>query len=43
MTGLTLLGEGLNDVLNPVLRKRPIQAVVMPERPSRLPAEEVGV
>jgi peptide/nickel transport system permease protein len=43
VTGLTLLGEGLNDVLNPVLRKRPIQAVVMPERPSRLPAEEVGV
>jgi peptide/nickel transport system permease protein len=43
VTGLTLLGEGLNDVLNPVLRKRPIQAVVMPERPSRLPAEKVGV
>jgi peptide/nickel transport system permease protein len=43
VTGLTLLGEGLNDVLNPVLRRRPIQAVVMPERPSRLPAEEVGV
>lgn len=43
VTGLTLLGEGLNDVLNPVLRRRSIQAVVMPERPSRLPAEEVGV
>jgi peptide/nickel transport system permease protein len=43
VTGLTLLGEGLNDVLNPVLRRRPIQAVVMPERPSRLPAEKVGV
>jgi peptide/nickel transport system permease protein len=43
VTGLTLLGEGLNDVLNPVLRRRPIQAVVMPERQSRLPAEEVGV
>ena len=43
VTGLTLLGEGLNDVLNPVLRKRPIQAVVMPERPARLPAEKVGV
>jgi peptide/nickel transport system permease protein len=43
VTGLTLLGEGLNDVLNPVLRRRPIQAVVLPERPSRLPAEEVGV
>jgi peptide/nickel transport system permease protein len=43
VTGLTLLGEGLNDVLNPVLRRRPIQAVVLPERPSRLPAEKVGV
>jgi peptide/nickel transport system permease protein len=43
VTGLTLLGEGLNDVLNPVLRRRPIQAVVLPERQSRLPAEEVGV
>jgi peptide/nickel transport system permease protein len=43
VTGLTLLGEGLNDVLNPVLRRRPIQAVVMPERPSALPAEEPGV
>jgi peptide/nickel transport system permease protein len=43
VTGLTLLGEGLNDVLNPVLRRRPIQAVVLPERPSRLPAEKAGV
>jgi peptide/nickel transport system permease protein len=43
VTGLTLLGEGLNDVLNPVLRRRPIQAVVLPERQSRLPAEKVGV
>jgi peptide/nickel transport system permease protein len=43
VTGLTLLGEGLNDVLNPVLRRRPIQAVVLPERQSRLPADEVGV
>jgi peptide/nickel transport system permease protein len=43
VTGLTLLGEGLNDVLNPVLRRRPIQAVVLPERASRLPAEKVGV
>ena len=30
VTGLTLLGEGLNDVVNPVLRKRPIQPVVFP-------------
>jgi peptide/nickel transport system permease protein len=43
VTGLTLLGEGLNDVLNPVLRRRPIQAVVLPERQSRLPADEAGV
>jgi peptide/nickel transport system permease protein len=43
VTGLTLLGEGLNDVLNPVLRRRPIQAVVLPERQSRLPAERAGV
>ena len=27
VTGLTLLGEGLNDVINPVLRRRPITAV----------------
>ena len=40
VTGLTLLGEGLNDVLNPVLRKRPIQAVVMPERATPLSLEE---
>jgi peptide/nickel transport system permease protein len=43
VTGLTLLGEGLNDVLNPVLRRRPIQAVVLPERQSRLPVERAGV
>jgi peptide/nickel transport system permease protein len=43
VTGLTLLGEGLNDVLNPVLRRRPIQAVELPERTSRVPAEKVGV
>jgi peptide/nickel transport system permease protein len=43
VTGLTLLGEGLNDVLNPVLRRRPIQAVILPERQSRLPADQVGV
>jgi peptide/nickel transport system permease protein len=43
VTGLTLLGEGLNDVLNPVLRRRPIQAVVLPERSTAVPAEKVGV
>lgn len=31
VTGLTLLGEGLNDVLNPVLRRRPIQEVELPQ------------
>jgi peptide/nickel transport system permease protein len=43
VTGLTLLGEGLNDVLNPVLRRRPIQAVILPERQSRLPVDQAGV
>lgn len=30
ITGLTLLGEGLNETINPSLRKRRIQKVVMP-------------
>jgi peptide/nickel transport system permease protein len=30
VTGLSLLGEGLNDVLNPVIRKRPIRRVELP-------------
>lgn len=30
--GLTLLGEGLNDVYNPVLRRRGIRRVVLPAR-----------
>jgi peptide/nickel transport system permease protein len=30
VTGLTLLGEGLNDVLNPVLRRRKMTAVTLP-------------
>lgn len=33
VTGLTLLGEGLNDVINPVIRKRPIRRVEMPPLP----------
>jgi peptide/nickel transport system permease protein len=33
VTGLTLVGEGLNDVLNPVLRRRRTEPVVFPERP----------
>ena len=32
VTGLTLVGEGLNDVLNPVIRKRPIRKVTLPPR-----------
>jgi peptide/nickel transport system permease protein len=32
VTGLTLVGEGLNDVLNPVLRKRSGRRVVLPTR-----------
>jgi peptide/nickel transport system permease protein len=32
VTGLTLVGEGLNDVLNPVLRKRTGRPVVLPKR-----------
>jgi peptide/nickel transport system permease protein len=43
VTGLTLLGEGLNDVLNPVLRRRAIQDVVLPAQPAKAPVEEVGV
>ncbi|MGH2821293.1 MAG: ABC transporter permease [Actinomycetota bacterium] len=35
VTGLTLLGEGLNDVINPVLRRRPIRPVRLPERTER--------
>ena len=30
VTGLTLLGEGLNETINPVLRKRPTMAVELP-------------
>lgn len=32
VTGLTLLGEGLNDVINPVLRRRRLRKVVIPEQ-----------
>jgi peptide/nickel transport system permease protein len=35
VTGLTLVGEGLNDVLNPVIRKRPVRKVVFPPRDER--------
>ena len=40
VTGLTLLGEGLNDVINPVLRRRPIEAVVLPARAPRIELPE---
>ena len=33
VTGLTLLGEGLNDVLNPVIRRRKTEPVRFPPRP----------
>ena len=39
VTGLTLVGEGLNDVLNPVLRKRSGRPVVLPRRITRGPEE----
>lgn len=39
VTGLTLVGEGLNDVLNPVIRKRPIREVTLPPRESAEGAE----
>jgi peptide/nickel transport system permease protein len=32
VTGITLLGEGLNETMNPVLRKRAKAAVVLPPR-----------
>lgn len=41
VTGLSLLGEGLNDVLNPVLRKRPIRPVHLPSRESKAAREQV--
>ena len=32
VTGLTLVGEGLNETLNPTLRRRRLLPVVMPPR-----------
>jgi peptide/nickel transport system permease protein len=40
VTGLTLVGEGLNETLNPTLRRRRLLPVVMPARESA-PEEEV--
>ena len=31
VTGFTLVGEGLNDILNPLIRERPIDAPEIPE------------
>jgi peptide/nickel transport system permease protein len=40
VTGLTLVGEGLNETLNPTLRRRRLLPVVMPGRPADLPTGE---
>jgi peptide/nickel transport system permease protein len=32
ITGLTLIGEGLNETVNPALRRRRLQAVILPAR-----------
>ena len=31
ITGFTLVGEGINDTLNPLIRERPIDAPEIPE------------
>jgi peptide/nickel transport system permease protein len=40
VTGLTLVGEGLNETLNPTLRRRRLLPVVLPGRAASAPAEE---
>jgi peptide/nickel transport system permease protein len=40
VTGLTLVGEGLNETLNPTLRRRRLLPVVMPPRESAPPRHE---
>ncbi|MGH3439570.1 MAG: dipeptide/oligopeptide/nickel ABC transporter permease/ATP-binding protein [Sciscionella sp.] len=45
VTGLTLTGEGLNDVINPVLRRRHFTKVVLPTpkpRPAATPKDTAG-
>jgi hypothetical protein len=32
VTGFTLVGEGINDTLNPLIRERPINPPEIPER-----------
>ncbi len=39
VTGLTLLGEGLNETVNPVLRKRRVERVSMDKEPTLVEAE----
>jgi peptide/nickel transport system permease protein len=39
VTGLTLLGEGLNETINPVLRRRLIEKVSLDEEPTIVEAE----
>jgi peptide/nickel transport system permease protein len=38
--GLTLVGEGLNETLNPTLRRRRLLPVVLPQRDATTPAQE---
>jgi peptide/nickel transport system permease protein len=40
VAGLTLLGEGLNETVNPVLRKRPKSSVDLPELPGSVAEAE---
>jgi peptide/nickel transport system permease protein len=40
VTGLTLVGEGLNETLNPTLRRRRLLPVVLPARETATPREE---
>ena len=40
VTGLTLVGEGLNETINPTLRKRRLKPVVLPPRESAAHGEE---
>jgi peptide/nickel transport system permease protein len=39
VSGLTLVGEGLNETVNPILRKRRIRPVLLPARPTATLAE----
>jgi peptide/nickel transport system permease protein len=42
VTGLTLVGEGLNDVYNPTLRRRRFRKVILPQRALEPPLEIGG-